>query len=37
MIATVGVEVRYEYQLTESVKGSDVRINQLVFMGGVDF
>ena len=37
LIGTIGVEARYEHQLNDSVKNSDARINQLVFMGGFDF
>ncbi|MEE2787668.1 MAG: hypothetical protein VX589_10045 [Myxococcota bacterium] len=36
-VITVGVEVRYEYQLTDRFEGSSDKYNQLVFMGGIDF
>ena len=36
-VASVGVDIRYLYQLTEAVKGDDSRVNHLLFMAGVFF
>ena len=36
-VITIGVEVRYEYQLTDRAENSSDKFNQLVFMGGIDF
>ena len=36
-LLTIGLEVRYEYQVTDRYKGNSDKVNQLVFMGGVDF
>ncbi|MCA9541087.1 MAG: hypothetical protein KC620_19440 [Myxococcales bacterium] len=36
-VTTVGVELRYEHQLTDSVKDDDTRVHHLMFMAGVFF
>jgi hypothetical protein len=36
-VATLNLEIRYEHQLTERVKGDEQRIDYLTFFGGVFF
>lgn len=36
-VATLNLEMRYEYQLTERVKGDDTRVDYLTFFGGFFF
>lgn len=36
-VATVGAEIRYLYQLSETVSGSDDRVHHLLFMAGAWF
>ncbi|MEZ4475373.1 MAG: outer membrane beta-barrel protein [bacterium] len=36
-VASVGLDIRYLYQLTDAVKDDDTRVNHLLFMAGVFF